>query len=497
MNSHELERLPTLSKSRFLAGLQCHLRLWYQCYNPNLASEISPTQQAIFDAGQEVGRLATRLYPGGVLIEEDHLHHEGAVQSTLAAMEDANVQAIFEAAFLYDGVRVRADILERLGDGRWNLIEVKSAASVKEIYLSDVAVQYHVLRGSGLSLAQAGILHLNNQYVYDGRQLELACLFTFSDLTEQVVALQEGISLMLDELKAMLKAENPPEVIPSRLCKSPFDCEFWKYCTTETPHFWVSDLAGIRQNRLEDLEALGIQDIRDVPDSFPLTKLQERIKNCVINQEEHISPELEAELNDLEYPIHFLDFETVSPAIPRYAGTHPYQTIPFQWSDHILAEEGIIEHREYFCDEDKDPREDFALELLKTLGSRGTIFIYSNYERKIITDLAEYLSQHREGLLAILDRFKDFQALIKRYYYHPEFCGSFSLKSVLPALLPNMRYESLTIQEGSQASFEYLRFLDPGTPSEEKSRIKEDLLAYCSHDTFAMLKIREELLKRF
>ncbi|UCF56306.1 MAG: DUF2779 domain-containing protein, partial [Deltaproteobacteria bacterium] len=97
----------------------------------------------------------------------------------------------------------------------------------------------------------------------------------------------------------------------------------------------------------------------------------------------------------------------------------------------------------------------------------------------------------------ILDRFKDFQALIKRYYYHPEFCGSFSLKSVLPALLPNMRYESLTIQEGSQASFEYLRFLDPGTPSEEKSGIKKDLLAYCSHDTFAMLKIREELLKRF
>ena len=119
-------KAPLLSKSRFITGQQCHLRLWYQCYQPDLASEISEGQQAIFDMGHEVGELATRLYPGGVLIGEDHLHHEEAVQSTLEALKDSSVCAIYEAAFLYDGVRIRVDILERLENGKWNLIEVKS-----------------------------------------------------------------------------------------------------------------------------------------------------------------------------------------------------------------------------------------------------------------------------------------------------------------------------------------------------------------------------------
>ena len=487
---------PMLSKSRFLAGLQCHLRLWYQCYNPELASKVSPAQQAIFQAGQDVGRLATDLYPKGIRIMEDHLHHEEAIQSTLAAMEDKKVQAIFEAAFLFDGVRVRVDILERLEDEKWNLIEVKSAASVKQIYLSDVGIQYHVLRGSGLDIGMAGILHLNSLYVYDGCQLELGSLFTFSDLTEQVMSLQKDIPSLLDGLKAVLKAETPPEIIPSRLCKSPYDCEFWAYCTLEKPSFWVLDLTGIRQDRLNHLIASNIEDVRDIPDDFPLTKLQERIKTCVTHQEEYVSPELEAELKDVQYPIHFLDFETFSPAIPRYAGTRPYQTMPFQWSDHILSEDGTIEHGEYLCNEDKDPREDFAMALLHTLGDEGTIFVYSNYERVVITDLAQHLPQYDEQLLGLLERFKDLMVLIKRYYYHPEFHGSFSLKAVLPALLPDMGYTGLSIQEGNLASYEYSRLLDPATPPEESLRIREDLLAYCRHDTLAMLKIRDELLKR-
>lgn len=162
---------PMLSKSRFLAGRQCSLRLWHQCYNPDLASEVSPAQQAIFDTGHEVGKLATHLYTGGFPIKEDYLHRSKAVQATQAAMNHSEVPAIYEAAFLYGGVQIRVDILERLDDGRWNLIEVKSSTSVKEVHVPDVAIQYYVLQGSGLAIARAGILHLSNQYVYDGRKL--------------------------------------------------------------------------------------------------------------------------------------------------------------------------------------------------------------------------------------------------------------------------------------------------------------------------------------
>ena len=199
---------------------------------------------------------------------------------------------------------------------------------------------------------------------------------------------------------------------------------------------------------------------------------------------------------DVKYPVHFLDFETFATAIPRYAGTRPYQTIPFQWSDHILTENGTLEHEEYLCVDDKDPREEFTRTLLDTLGKKGTIFIYTTYEKRIIEELAGYLPQLRSDLLLIIDRFKDFCAIIKKYFYRPGFHGSFSLKSVLPALVPDMSYGNLAIQEGSIASVEYLRMLDPATPPGEKAKVKQDLFTYCGYDTLGMVKIRDELRKR-
>jgi hypothetical protein len=486
-----------LSKTRFLSGLQCPLRLWYQCYRRDLATEISLAQQAIFDSGHEVGRLATGLYPQGVLIQEDYLHHGQAVRSTRAAMDKPGVKAIYEAAFTYQNVRIRVDILQKLENGKWNLIEVKSSTTVKDVHLPDVAVQHHVLRGAGLSIEKAGILHLNNQYLYDGKRMDLDSLFNFADLTDQLFNQAQRVPVQLDDFKQMLAAESAPVIPPDRHCMNPYPCEFWEHCTRKMPEFWVFGLSGIGQDRLLGLADMGIVDIRDIPGSFPLTQIQHRIRSCVINQEEYIAPELESELNDVEYPIHFLDFETVSPAIPRYSGTRPYQVIAFQWSDHILTADGNLTHREYLCTEDKNPAEEFTRTLLEVLDTTGTIFIYTAYEKGIIKELADLLPRYNQQLTAITDRFKDLYAIIKRNFYQPKFYGSFSLKSVLPALVPDMSYESLSIQEGSQASLEYLKMIDPDTLVEDKERIKNDLLAYCGQDTLALVKIREELLKRF
>jgi hypothetical protein len=490
------KKIPLLSKSRFLAGLQCHLRLWHQCYNRELASDVSPAQQAIFDTGNEVGRLATDLYPGGVLIEQDHLHHNEAVEATLAAIENPDLPAIFEAGFLHDGVRVRVDILERLKEGKWNLIEVKSSTSVKDVHVPDVAVQLRVLEGSGLKVQRAGILYLNNQYIYDGSRLELENLFSFSDLMEEAAELQESVGLLLSEMKDTLGSASQPDILPSRHCQSPYLCEFWEHCTAEMPDYWIMHLYGISKTDMDQLGALGVEDIRDIPGSFPLTRLQSRVRECVINREEYLSPQLADELNEVDYPIHFLDFETVAPAIPRYPGTRPYQVLSFQWSDHIVDEDGTLEHREYLCEEDNDPRGEFAETLMDALGEGGTIFVYTNYEKGIISRLAEHLPEYRLRLLATTDRFKDLHAIVKRNYYHPDFHGTFSLKSVLPALVPSMSFEKLAIQEGNHASFEYLRMLDRTTASGERKKIKNDLLTYCGHDTLGMVKIREQLLER-
>jgi len=485
-----------LSKSRILAGLQCPLRLWHQVYNPELAGELSLAKQAIFDTGYEVGRLATCLYPNGVLIEEDHLNHQEAVQSTWKWMNETAAPAIYEGAFFFDDIRIRTDILERVKHNRWNLIEVKSSTAFKDIYKTDLAVQYYVLRGVGVEVDRTYLLYLNNQYVFDGQSLELDKLFHRVDLTSEVLSLQGEIPSTIARMKEVLRGSEPPEIDPSRHCKKPYECDFWGHCRAKMPEFWVMELYGISQQRLEGLAASGIADIRELPEAFPLSALQERIRRCVTRGEEFIDPQLERELRKVAYPVHFLDFETISPAIPRYANTKPYHTIPFQWSDHILHQDGTLKHRQYLHDGNGDPREDFIRTLVEALGAQGTIFIYTSYERDVLNVLIRDFPQYGVVLLSLMDRFKDLCALISQNYYNPLFHGSFSLKVVLPALVPSMNYQDLMIQDGMAASCEYLRMVDPDTPVEEKQRIREALIAYCSYDTLGMVKIREVLLDK-
>jgi predicted RecB family nuclease len=388
------------------------------------------------------------------------------------------------------------DILQRLKNDRWNLIEVKSSTSAKEVYVVDAAIQYYVLNGAGLALDRAGILHLNNQYVYDGAQLDLQQLFNFTDLTAEIGQRQFTIALQVENLKSVISSDSPPSISPSRHCLSPYKCEFWENCTRGKPDFWVMGLTGMTNRRFLDLAEIGVETIDAIPENYPLTALQERIRQCVTSNREFISPDLRSELLDVEYPIHFLDFETISPAIPRYAGTRPYETVPFQWSDHIQFEDGQVEHREYLCMEDKDPRAEFTEMLLEALGDRGTIFTYTGYETGILNSLAISIPSLEPKLSSLTSRFKDLYAIIRRQYYNPLFHGSFSLKYVLPALVPSMSYEKLSIQEGSLASLEYLRMIDPATPADEKERIGKDLLEYCGVDTLGMVMLRNELLKR-
>ena len=484
-----------LSKSRYLSGLQCHLRLWHSCFNRELASEVTPAQQALFDTGHEVGQLATRLFPDGILIREDHLHHQEAVLTTEHVLLDPNVSSIFEAAFLYHDVRVRVDILKRLDNGQWDMIEVKSSTSVKDIHLPDVAIQYYVLNGSGLKINRVFLLLINSQYIYDGNRLDLDNFFYFSDVTEQALLIQGEISLRINEQKKMLNSSVAPVIQPSRHCTTPFTCEFWEYCTKDMPEHWIFNLHGISQKKFDELTAMSVVDIKNIPDDFDLTELQERMKKCVRNNDAYISKRLYARLTNLEYPVHFLDFETMNPAIPLYAGTSPYEVIPFQWSDHILHKDGSLVHKEYLCEDRRDPREDFTRTLLETLDGKGSIFIFTTYEKTIIKRLAEHLPQYRDDLLCIPNRFKDLCSIIRRYFYHPGFHGSFSLKSVLPVLVPEMSYNTLFIKDGSHASSEYLRLIHPDTPIWEKEKIKVDLLAYCGQDTLAMVRIRDQLMK--
>ena len=361
-------RDPTrLSKSRFLSGLQCHKRLYLEIHAPQLAADVDDRRRIMLDMGKEMNEIAHRYFPGGVLVAENHRHSTAALERTAALMADPNVTTIFEGAFQFEGTLIRADVLERI-DGSWRLIEVKAASRVKSVHLDDLAVQTHVLRGNGLNLSGIFLMHVNRQYSYPGGDVDLQRLFVLEDLTEVIDERLPDIPPRLDEMRSMLSESRAPNVEPDHHCHSPYECPFWSHCTASKPARWIYYLPG-GKDVVRRLRQQGIETIDEIPPQVSLPHLQQRMRENV----EWISPKLAERLQSVRYPVHHLDFETVMPAVPLYARTHPYQPIPIQWSNHTEAEDGSLRHTDYLCTEQKDPRENIAMSLLASVGERAVL----------------------------------------------------------------------------------------------------------------------------
>jgi hypothetical protein len=247
---------------------------------------------------------------------------------------------------------------------------------------------------------------------------------------------------------------------------------------------------------LQRLEEIGVNDILEIPADFSeLNEIQQRVRDCVVNDTLYLDEEIKNELGKLVYPVHYLDFETFNPALPLYIGTRPYEVIPFQWSDHILDKDGTLRHQEFLHDGTGDPRPAFTKGLVNTLGKSGSIVVYSGYEAGLIKALSDALPQYSDALLALLPRIFDLLTQVRNYCYHPEFHGSFSIKSVLPALVPGMSYKDMEINEGGLASLAYLELISPKTSLDRCNKLRTDLLKYCERDTVAMVKLVEALSK--
>ena len=497
MKNQRTEQTPFLSKSRFMAGLQCHKRLYLELFQPEIADPVSDSKQALFDSGTEVGALARGICPGGVLIAQDHMHHKEAAAQTAEMLKDRTVPALYEAGFLYDDVRVRADIVVRVDKGMFDLIEVKSGNSVKSEHIPDVAIQVYVLEGCGLRIRRACLAHLNKEYVYPGGEYDIGQLFVTEDITEKVRQLLPDVPALLAEMRAPLVGPEPPQIETGKYCSNPYTCEFYSHCHADEPEHHVSQLPGVRVKLLTALAAAGIEDIHDIPSDFDdLSELQQRVRDCVAGDCVYMSPHLDNELARIQYPAYFLDFETFNPALPIYVGTHPYQVLPIQWSCHVMDESGKVSHEEFLHDGSGDPREPFAESLIDVLNDSGSIVVYSSYEASQIKVLIRDLPHLLEPLAAVLNgRIVDLMKIIKENCYHPDFHGSFSIKAVLPALVPELDYSDLDIQEGSHASMAYAEMIKPETTRKQRQFLRKSLLAYCERDTEAMVRLLGALLK--
>ena len=458
-----------LSKSSFMRGIQCKKALWLHFNQPEERDDISDSQEYIFETGHSVGELAQQRFAGGMNASRSETWKVAEAVAYTQELIEQGQEVIYEGAFLIPKSQFAShgsqgdllcyiDILVKEEDG-WAAYEVKASTGVKEYHVLDVAFQYLVITGSGFPLKQISLVHLNNQYVRRG-ELDLEQLFTIVPMTEKIQEMQEGIHETTWELIQMLQAGIIPEIEMGRQCANPFPCDFLEYCRRPLP--------------------------------WPLPK--KGGEGASRNQEA-----LNEFIDELEYPLYFMDFETLMFAVPQYDESRAYQKVPFQWSLHVgqvckVGQVGQVEHFEFLGIPPGDPRREFVESLLEVLGEQGSIIVWNKtFEMTILRELARDFPEFAKRINLALERVVDLMVPFrKRYLYLPEMNGSYSLKAVLPTLVPELSYSELDIQEGNAASLAYEQLYREENP-EVVAKIRQDLLEYCKLDTWAMVRILQEM----
>ena len=475
-----------------MCGRQCSKRLWLTAYDPEPAEEALPG--TVIGMGIEVGIKARLLWSGGVLIDTPYDAYAEAIRRTKALIADPTVTAIFEAALVHDGVLVRVDALERLPDGRWRLNEVKSSTKIKPEHVEEVALQSHVAIGSGLDLAQEFVILIDNEYLKTG-DINWNGLFWREDVSEKVIHLLPTMPERIREMHAVLRLPEAPDIRPSHHCSKPYDCEFWQRCTSDKPKDWVFYIPRILSASFDRLERSDVVSMRDVPAYFRLTRTQQRVVDAAKSGKVYRSRELTDLLQPLAPPASYLDFETFSPAIPVYVNTRPYQRIPFQWSLHHDDGSGSLIHADFLAKGETDPRRGFSETLLSVCEQfPGAMMVWSHFEEKVIRDMFELFPDLAERFTALLDRVVDLLRIVRSHVAHPDFNGSYSMKSVAPAVAPEVTYGDLDIADGGGASAAFYRIAaDPTLSPEARDGLRRSLLKYCQRDTLALARVHQWL----
>jgi len=481
-----------LSKSKYLAGLQCSKLLWYH-YN---AKEDIPAPdeatQAIFDQGHEVGELAKTLFPGGIDVAKGIVDFAQVLPQSLEAIKSR--KALFEAAFSYKNAFARADVLNPVGKGQWDIIEVKSSTEVKDINFHDLALQRYTYEGAGLKVRNCFLMYINNEYVRRGR-IDPKNLFIRDDVTKQVADLLPKVEGNLKGMVDVIRLKKRPDISIGPQCNDPYDCPLHEMCWDFLPDHNVFTLNRLGRKAF-DLLKQGVTRIVDIPENYKLNVTQRIQRESVKHRQPKIDkPAIRAFLKELKYPLYFLDFETFATAIPLFDEVRPYQQIPFQFSLHIVTAEGEeAEHHSYLADGSVDPRREIRSGLKSLLGTKGSIISYNApFERARLKEACKVNPQHSTWWDRTEPRIVDLLAPFRAFhYYHPDQEGSASMKAVLPALT-GTSYEGMAIAGGGAASREYLRVTFGDATSVEKQMVRKQLEDYCALDTMGMIQILDRL----
>ena len=477
-----------LSKSRFVAGTQCHKLLWWKVHDPG-AVELQPDKvlQDRFDQGRQVEGIARGRFPGGALIDLPHDAVQRRLDETRNALQ-AGAPVIFEAGFIADDTFVAADVLERDAEG-FRLIEVKSSSSLKEDHLADAAVQVHVLRQSGINVRCAEVMHLNKEFRFPAE----GDLFVREDVTAPVEARLPAIPGEIAAQIEMLGGPLPDVPIGAH-CFEPRECPFFKRCWPDRPDH-IMKLYNVGPKRGCDYMTTGIHSILDIPAKQRLPDAAKRQIHALREGRLIVEPGLGRALEPFTGKLGFLDFETICRAVPVWPGMAPWEQAAAQFSYHETRGDGTYSHVGYLAEGPDDARPGLARAMLAATAGAERIAMYTPFERTRIRSLQRSVPELAADLKVLEAKLLDLHPVIRDHVYHPDFHGSFSLKYVLHPLVPELTYSDLVIVDGLVASVEIARllFVAHKIPAAERDRVRQDLLDYCQRDTWAMVRLLERL----
>lgn len=487
-----------LSKSKIIAHRQCPKRLWLELNRPELRDD-SGSEMA-FQIGNEVGEVAVRIYDpegAGTYVDRDSLSYAGALRQSTELLSRGR-GPVFEAGLEEEGIVAFADVMLPVmtehGRLAWRMLEVKSASALKDYYLEDLAVQVHLADRLGLPLASAAIAHIDTTFVYRGDG-DYRGLFREVELLDEEEFPRFEVEDWIAEARETAGLEEEPEIPTGPQCSTPFPCPFTAHCKRDlaTVEYPLSSLPNMREPRRTAIEALGIVDLREVPDLL-LTDTQNHVREVTISGETWFDREgAAAALSGHGFPACFLDFETVMLAVPRWKNTRPYQQVPFQYSLHRVEADGAMHHDAFLDVSGADPTRALAESLIAAMGRDGTVFAYNaGFEGRVLRELGQRFPDLAPALTAIAERIVDLLPVAKAHFYDPSQHGSWSLKAVLPAACPELSYEALDgVADGMMAGEAFREAIAPGTTAERRAELERQLLDYCHLDTLAMVRLWE------
>lgn len=481
----------TISKTDYMRYLECPLYGWLAKNRRELLEDGENLNMVL---GQETEKVAHGLFDEGMEVKS---YYEDGSKETMELIKK-KVPIIYQAQAMTDKFLARTDILMKKKDG-WALYEVKSATEVKKKYLDDVMFQANAFKLAGIEVKSVNLIHVNNQYVFDKKKgLEVNKLFVVEELTEEVLEGMEETLKEMENAHKILTSKTKP-TIPAPVKKFEYDLpplmkkEYYK----NIPEYSIYELCGgLKQEKLNELVGKGILKMVNIPEGYDLSGKQwHQIKLTKKKGNDIFKPAIESELKELVFPLYFLDYETISSPIPLFDGTKPWQQIPMQYSLHVLDKpNGKLKHFEYLHTNKESPFEPIAKRLHEQIGDEGTVIAWNmSFEKGRNKEIGKIVPEYKEFMNYLNNRMVDLMVIFKKNYDDYRFKGSFSLKAVLPTLIPEYSYKDLDIQGGGDA-MDVIYNLVFGEVK-NKEQLKRQTLKYCERDTLVMVKLYEYLRK--